>query len=66
MNSMKRQKDMTPVDEPPRWVGVQYATREDREIDPERIESGPKQKQCPVWMCLLVKVKSNVVHNNIA
>ena len=26
---MKRQKDMTPEDEPPRWVGVQYATEEE-------------------------------------
>ena len=28
MNSMKRQKDMTQEDEPPRSVGVRYATRE--------------------------------------
>ena len=28
-NSMKRQKDMTPEDEPPRLVGVQYAPGED-------------------------------------
>ena len=28
MNSMKRQKDMTPEDEPPRSEGVQYATGE--------------------------------------
>ena len=29
MNSMKRQKDMTPEDEPPRLEGVQYATKEE-------------------------------------
>ena len=29
MNSMKRQKDMTPEDEPPRLEGVQYATGDD-------------------------------------
>ena len=29
MNSMKRQKDMTPEDEPPRSVGVQYAIRKE-------------------------------------
>ena len=28
MNSMKRQKDMTPKDEPPGLEGVQYATGE--------------------------------------
>ena len=28
MDSMKRQKDMTPEDEPPQLEGVQYATEE--------------------------------------
>ena len=33
MESMKRQKDTTPEDEPPRSEGVQYATGEEqREI----------------------------------
>ena len=33
MNSMKRQKDMTPEDEPPRLESVQYATgKEQRAI----------------------------------
>ena len=30
MNSMKRQKDMTPDDEPPRLEGVQYTTGEEQ------------------------------------
>ena len=30
MNSMKRQKDMTPEDEPPRSEGVQFTTREEQ------------------------------------
>ena len=30
VNSMRRQKDMTLEDEPPRLVGVQYATGEER------------------------------------
>jgi len=30
MNSMKREKDMTPEDEHPRSVGVQYATGEEQ------------------------------------
>ena len=38
MNSMKRQKDMTPKDELPRSAGAQYATEEEAE---------PKQKQRP-------------------
>ena len=30
MNSMKRQKDMTPEDEPPRLEGIQYNTGKSR------------------------------------
>ena len=50
MNSMKRQKDMTPEDEPPRLEGVQYATEEEgRAItnsSRRNEEAGPKWKQC--------------------
>ena len=49
MNSMKRQKDMTPEDEPPRLVGVQYAPGEDwRAItnsSRKNEAAGPKWKQ---------------------
>ena len=30
MDSMKRQKDMTPGDKPPKLEGIQYATEEDQ------------------------------------
>ena len=30
MNSMKRQRDMKLEDEPPRLVGIQYATEEEQ------------------------------------
>ena len=47
MNSMKRQKDMTLKDEPPRLVGVQYATgKEQRNGSRRNEEAEPKQKQC--------------------
>ena len=46
---MKRQKDMTPEDELPRSVGVQYATGEEQRNSSRRNEKAePKQKQCPV------------------
>ena len=46
MNSMKRQKDMTLKDEPPRSVVVQYATREEQRNSSRRNEEAePKQKQ---------------------
>ena len=48
MNSMKRQKDTTLQDEPPRLEGVRYATGKSRGqllIAPERNEvAGPKWK----------------------
>ena len=49
MNSMKRQKDITPEDEPPRLIGVQYATREEwRNSSRRNGEVGLKQKPHPV------------------
>ena len=38
MNSMKRQKDMTLEDDPPRLVGVQYATGEEQRKVPKRMK----------------------------
>ena len=54
MNSMKRQKDMTLKDEPPRSVGAQYATGEEWRNSSGRSEKAePKQKQfscgCVWW-----------------
>ena len=46
MNSMKRQKDRTLKHEPPRSVGVQYATGEEwRNSSRKNKEAEPKQKQ---------------------
>ena len=48
MNSMKKQKDMTPEDEPPRSEGVQYATGEEQRAitNSSRMNEavGPKRK----------------------
>ena len=42
---MKRQKDMIPEDEPPRWVGVQNGTGEEpRNSSTKNEEAGIKQK----------------------
>ena len=49
MNRMKRQKDMTLKDEPPRLVGAQYATGEEqRKSSRKHEEAEPKRKQHPV------------------
>ena len=49
MYSMKRQKDTTPEDEPPRSVGVQYATGEEQRAvassSRKKDVAGPKQEQ---------------------
>ena len=46
MNSMKRQKDMPLKDEPPRSLGVQYATGEEqRNSSRKNEEAGPNRKQ---------------------
>ena len=72
MNSMKRQDDMTPEDQPPRLEDVQYATGEEwRAINSSYRKdevTGPKQKQCSVVdvSCLMVKIKSDTVKNNVA
>ena len=49
VNSMKRQKDMTLKEEPPRLVGVQYATGEEERNNTRKDEEAePKQKQLPI------------------
>ena len=49
MNSMKRQKDRTLKDEPPRSVGAQYATGDQWRNNSRKNEGmEPKQKQYPV------------------
>ena len=48
ISSMKRQKDMTLEDEPPRSVGVQYAAGEEqRNSFRKNEEAEPKWKQDP-------------------
>ena len=52
MDSMKRQKDMTPGDEPPKLEGIQYATGEEQRAitnnSRKNAAIGWKQKWCSV------------------
>ena len=67
INSMKRQKDMTLKDEPPRSVVVQYATREEQRNSSRRNEEAePKRKQCPVVDVSGGESKSDAIKNYIA
>ena len=61
---------MTLKDELPRLVGAQYGTGEEWRNSSRRNEKAePKWKQCNthlLWMCLVVKVKSNDMKSSIA
>ena len=66
----ERQKDMTSKDEPSRSVGGQYATEEERRNSSGKNEEAAlKQEWIQLWMCLVVKVKSdavkNILHRNL-
>ena len=70
INSMKRQKDVTLKDELPRYVGAQYATGEEQRKDPEGMKRlNQSGNNAHLWMCLVVKVKSDAVktilHRNL-
>ena len=69
MDSMKRQKEVTPEDEPPRLDSVQYATGEEqRAIAPARKKwLGQSRNDTQSWLYLGVKMKSDdAVKNSIA
>ena len=64
INTMKRQKDTTLKDELPSLVDAQCASGGKQTNSSKRCEEAePKQKQRPVWMSLVVEVKSEVAKN---
>jgi len=69
MNSMKRQKDVTLEDEPARSKSDQYATGESGGqllIAPESMKRlGQGGNAVQLWVCLVVKAKSDTVKNTI-
>ena len=61
---MKRQKDMTLKHELPRSIGVHMLLEKSREIAPEGMKRlSQKGNNAPLWMSLVVKVKSDAVKN---
>ena len=69
MNSMKRQKDMTLEDEPPRSEGVQCTAGEEQRAitNSSRKNEWLSQSRISVqfWICLMVKVNSKAVKKKI-
>ena len=71
MLGMKSPKDMTTEDEPPPGQKVSNMllgkSRGQLLIAPERMRVlGQCRNDAQLWMCLVVKVKSDAVKNNIA
>ena len=70
MNNMKKQKVMTPEDESSRSEVAPNMPLENSRgqllIAPERMKwLGQMGNDTQLWMCLVVKVKSSAVKNNI-
>ena len=63
MNSMKRQKDMTLKDELLRSVGAQKGGETATEGMRKLSQSG---NNAQLWICLVLKVKSDAIKNNSA
>ena len=62
MNNMKGKKDATLKDELLRLVDAQYATgKEYRNSSRRKEEAEPIRNDAQLWMCLVVKVKSDAI-----
>ena len=67
MNRKKRQKDMTMKEEPSDWSVSNIQLAKSGEIIPEGMKKlSQSRNEAQFWMCLVMKVKSDVVKNNIA
>ena len=66
-NGMKMQEDRTVKDELPRSVGAQYVIVEKQRHSSRKNEGlDQSRNDVSLWMCLVAKVKSYAVTNNIA
>ena len=67
MDSMKREKHMAPEDEPPSLEGDQHATGKSGKTAPERMKRlSQSGNDTLLWICLVVKRKSDAIKNNTA
>ena len=67
MNNMKRQKYMTLKNEPPSWKVPNRLLGKNGEIISERMKRWSQSgNDTQLWMCLVVKVKSGALNNNVA
>ena len=67
MNSMNRQKDMTLNMNSPGKNVPNMLLEKSEEITPKRMKRQSQSgNNSQLWMCLVVKVKSNAVKNKVA
>ena len=70
MNRIKKQRDMIPEDEPRHWkVSNMLLEKSEGQllIAPERMKQlDQSRNNVQLWMCLVVKVESEAVKNNIS
>ena len=67
MNSMKRQKDRTLKDDVPGWQVPNILLEKSGEMAPEGMKRlNQSDNIILLWMCLVLKVKSNAVKKNTA
>ena len=67
MNTMKWQKDMKLKDELPKPVVSNMLLGKSEDKAPERMKTlSQNGKDTQLWMCLVMKVKSDAVKNKIA
>ena len=58
---------MTLKEVPPRSVGVQYAAGEEWRNSSRRMKRlGQSKNDAQLWMCVVMKVKSDAIKNNTA
>ena len=64
---MKRLKDMTLEDDPPCWKVSNMLLGKSRGVAPKRMKIlGQSVNDAQLWICLVVKAKSDAVKKNIA
>ena len=67
MNRMKKEKDVILKDELPGLVGAQKATGVEQRYSSKGMKSRSQRIKNPkLWICLVMKVKSDAVKNKIA
>ena len=61
MNSMKKHKNMTLKDEPPRSVGAQYAAGDKWRNNSRKKRRSQKENNTQLWMCVITDLEPDIL-----